>query len=80
MQIVERTYEVGTSVKGIYHGQPYRGVVTYARPHTMNQSYMHHIALDQPLTVYGATRSPGECIIVAVWEPTPKGNTIEAAA
>lgn len=32
-------------------------------------------ALDQPITVFSATR---DRIIVAIWEPTESGNTIEA--
>lgn len=71
----QKPFAVGDKVKGVYHGQQYTGVVEYARPHTMNMSYKHHIALDQPITVYSATR---ERIIVSIWEPTESHNTIEA--
>jgi len=73
-QTIERTYAVGERVKGVYHGQQYVGTVEYARPHTMNQSYKHHIVLDQPITVYSATR---DRIIVSVWEPNESYNTIQ---
>ncbi len=72
----QQRFEVGVKVKGVYHGQPYVGTVEYARPHTMNLSYMHHIALDQPIEVYSDVR---DRIIVSVWEPRESGNTIEAA-
>jgi hypothetical protein len=71
----QKPFSVGDKVQGVYHGQPYTGTVDYARPHTMNQSYKHHIELDQPITVFSATR---DRIIVAIWEPTESGNTIEA--
>ncbi len=71
----QKPFSVGDKVKGVYHGQPYSGVVSYARPHTMNQSYKHHIALDKPITVYSTERNS---IIVSIWEPTESGNTIEA--
>jgi hypothetical protein len=72
----ERTYQVGEAVKGTYFGQPYQGVVSYARPHTMNNSYKHHIALSAPITVFGTER---DSIIVSVWDPKDNGNTISAA-
>ena len=71
----QKPFSVGDRVCGVYYGQPYTGTVEYARPHTMNQSYKHHIVLDAPITVYSALR---ERIIVAIWEPTESGNTIEA--
>lgn len=71
----QKPFSVGDRVQGVYHGQTYTGTVDYARPHTMNQSYKHHIVLDEPITVYSATR---DRIIVAIWEPTESGNTIEA--
>lgn len=71
----QKPFSVGDRVKGVYHGQQYTGTVEYARPHTMNQSYKHHIVLDTPITVYGDTR---ERIIVAIWEPRESGNTITA--
>lgn len=72
----QKPFSVGDKVKGVYHGQSYSGVVSYARPHTINQSYKHYIALDNPIMVYSY-----ECdnIIVSIWEPTESGNTIEAA-
>ena len=60
----------------MYHGQQYIGTVEYTRPHTMNQSYMHHIVLDQPIEVYSDVRNR---IIVSIWEPRESGNTIQAA-
>ena len=69
----EKCYEVGERVRGVYHGQPYVGKVDHARPHTMNQSYMHHIVLDEPITVFGTSR---DRIIVSVWEPRESDNTI----
>ena len=71
----QKPFSVGDKVQGVYHGQPYTGTVEYARSHTMNQSYKHHIVLDAPITVYSAVR---ERIIVAIWEPAESGNTIEA--
>jgi hypothetical protein len=70
----QKPFSVGDKVKGVYHGQPYSGTVEYARAHTMNMSYMHHIALDNPITVYSDTR---DRIIVSIWEPSESGNTIE---
>jgi hypothetical protein len=72
----QKPFAVGDKVKGVYHGQPYTGTVEYARPHTMNMSYKHHIVLDNPITVYSATR---DRIIVSIWEPRESHNTIEAA-
>ena len=72
----QKPFQVGDRVKGVYHGQPYTGTVEYARPHTMNQSYKHHIVLDDAITVYSARR---DRIIVSIWEPTESGNTITAA-
>ena len=69
-------FNVGDKVQGVYHGQAYTGTVEYARPHTMNLSYMHHIALDAPITVYSDVR---DRIIVSIWEPRESGNTINAA-
>lgn len=69
-------FSVGTKVKGVYHGQAYTGTVEYARPHTMNQSYKHHIVLDTPITVFSDIR---ERIIVSIWETRESGNTILAA-
>ena len=63
-------------VKGVYFGQPYVGTVEYARPHTMNMSYKHHIVLDKPIVVFGDTR---ERVLVSIWEPRESGNAIEAA-
>lgn len=71
----QKPFSVGDKVKGVYHGQPYMGTVEYARPHTMNQSYKHHIVLDTPITVYSAER---DRIIVSIWEPRESHNTIEA--
>ena len=71
----QKPFSIGDRVQGVYHDQPYTGTVDYARPHTMNKSYKHHIVLDEPITVYSATR---DRIIVAIWEPTDSGNTIEA--
>lgn len=72
----QKPFAVGDRVKGVYHGQEYTGTVEYARPHTMNMSYKHHIVLDQPITVYSATR---DRIIVSIWEPRESHNTIESA-
>lgn len=73
----QKPFSVGEKVKGVYFGQPYTGVVTHARPHTMNMSYKHHIELDSPVTVFGAQR---DSIIVSIWEPKGDcGNTIHAA-
>ena len=70
-------FSIGDKVKGVYFGQEYAGTVTYARPHTMNQSYKHYIELDAPITVFSDTR---ERIIVSIWEPNgDSGNTILAA-
>jgi hypothetical protein len=75
MNQTQKPFNVGDRVKGVYHGQQYTGAVIYTRPHTMNLSYMHHIALDTPIVVYSDTR---DHIIVSIWEPTESGNTIEA--
>lgn len=72
----QKPFQVGDKVKGVYFGQAYTGTVDYARPHTMNQSYKHHIVLDQFITVFGAQR---DRIIVSIWESRESGNTIEAA-
>ena len=72
----QQTFSVGDRVKGVYHGQAYTGTVEYARAHTMNLSYLHHIVLDQPIEVYSDVR---DRIIVSIWEPTESGNTINAA-
>lgn len=71
----QKPFNVGDRVKGVYHGQQYTGTVDHARPHTMNLSYKHYIALDAPIVVYSDTR---DRIIVAIWESTESGNTIEA--
>jgi hypothetical protein len=72
----QKPFKVGDKVKGVYYGQPYTGTVSYARPHTMNLSYMHHIDLEQPIMVFSAER---DSIIVSIWEPNgDSGNTIEA--
>lgn len=71
----QQVFAEGKQVKGVYHGQMYTGTVEYSRPHTMNMSYMHHILLDKPISVYGDVR---DRIIVSVWEPRDSGNTIEA--
>ena len=76
MNTQQTPFEVGAKVQGVYHGQAYTGTVEYARPHTMNLSYMHHVALDTPITVYGDVR---ERIIVSIWETRESGNTINAA-
>jgi hypothetical protein len=71
----QKPFNVGDKVQGVYHGQAYTGTVEYARCHTMNLSYMHYIVLDNPITVYSATR---DRVIVSIWEPQESGNTIEA--
>jgi hypothetical protein len=71
----QKPFSIGDRVQGVYYGQAYTGTVDYARPHTMNQSYKHHIVLDITITVFGAIR---ERIIVSIWEPRESGNTIEA--
>jgi hypothetical protein len=71
----KKPFSVGARVKGVYYNQPYTGTVVYARPHTMNLSYKHHIQLDAEITVFSATR---DRIIVSIWEPNgDSGNTIE---
>jgi hypothetical protein len=70
----QKPIAIGARVQGVYYGQPYTGTVSYARPHTMNLSYMHHIDLDAPITVFSAER---DSIIVSIWEPRESGNTIE---
>ena len=71
----QKPFPVGARVQGVYFGQPYTGTVSYARPHTMNLSYKHHIDLDAPITVFSAKR---DSIIVSIWEPNgDSGNTIE---
>ena len=72
----QQPFAVGAKVKGVYFGQPYVGTVEYARPHTMNLSYQHHIVLDEPIVVFGDTR---ERVLVSIWEPRESGNAIEAA-
>lgn len=76
MNQTQKPFNIGDRVKGVYYGQQYIGTVDYARPHTMNQSYKHHIVLDEPITVFSEAR---DRIIVSIWEPTESGNTIEAA-
>ena len=73
----QKPFSVGDKVRGVYYGQAYTGTVEYARPHTINLSYKHHIVLDEPITVFSAER---DRIIVSIWEPNgDSGNTIEAA-
>ena len=72
----QQPFSVGDRVKGVYHGQAYTGTVEYARAHTLNLSYLHHIVLDQPIEVYSDVR---DRIIVSIWEPRESGNTIQAA-
>jgi hypothetical protein len=48
--------EVGDKVKGTYYGQEYTGVVDHARFHTINDSFMHSVALDQPIEVFSMSR------------------------
>ena len=72
----QRPFRIGERVKGVYHGQHYSGVVDFARPHTMNLSYLHYIKLDEVITVYG---DPRDRILVSIWDPMESGNTIEAA-
>jgi hypothetical protein len=72
----QQPFSVGDRVKGVYHGQAYTGTVEYARAHTLNLSYLHHIVLDQPIEVYSDVR---DRIIVSIWEPRESGNTIHAA-
>lgn len=71
----QKPFCIGDKVQGVYYGQTYTGIVDYARPHTMNQSYKHHIALDKPITAFNATR---DRIIISIWETTESGNTIKA--
>lgn len=72
----QKPFNVGDRVKGVYFGKEYTGTVEYARPHTMNMSYKHHIVLDAPITVFSAER---DRIIVSIWEPNgDSGNTIHA--
>ena len=47
----QQPFNVGDKVKGVYHGQPYTGTVEYARAHTMNLSYLHHIVLDDIIKI-----------------------------
>ena len=71
----QKPFSIGARVKGVYYNQPYTGTVVYARPHTMNQSYKHHIHLDEEITVFSAKR---DTIIVSIWQPNgDDGNTIE---
>lgn len=75
-ETAQKPFNVGDKVKGVYFGKEYVGTVEHARPHTMNQSYKHHIVLDQPITVFGAER---DRIIVSIWTPDGDcGNTINA--
>jgi len=76
MTTQQAPFSIGSKVKGVYHGQAYTGTVEHARPHTMNQSYKHHIVLDAPITVYSDVR---DRIIVSIWETRESGNTINAA-
>jgi hypothetical protein len=71
---MQKVFQVGERVKGIYHGAAYVGTVAHTRAHTLNQSYKHYIDLDSPIVVHGATRTE---IIVSVFEPVESGNTIE---
>lgn len=64
-------YEIGTKVTGEYYGEKYSGIVDYGRPHTMNDSYIHFVKLDVPITVFGAERQ-------AVVITSGKENTITA--
>jgi hypothetical protein len=64
-------YEIGTKVTGEYYGEKYSGIVDYGRPHTMNDSYLHFVKLDVPITVFGAERQ-------AVVITSGKENTITA--
>lgn len=66
-----KIFREGNKVKGRYYEQPYTGVVFYARPHTMNDSFMHFINLDMPIEVFGNERNS---IVVQ----THSENTIEA--
>jgi hypothetical protein len=71
---MQRVFQVGERVRGIYHGVAYIGTVAFGRAHTLNSSYKHYIDLDTPIVLYGATRTE---IIVSVFEPMESGNTIE---
>jgi hypothetical protein len=64
-----KTHQVGAKVKGEYYGEKYSGVVTYGRPHTMNDSYLHFVKLDAPIIVFSAER---EAIVIT----SGKENTI----
>jgi hypothetical protein len=65
--------EVGQKVKGIYYGQEYTGFVNYCRPHTINDSFMHFVTLDNPIEVYGNSRNQ---VVVS----SDSENTIEKIA
>jgi hypothetical protein len=71
-----KPFSTGARVKGIYHGRAYVGVVVCGRFHTMNNSYMHTIVLDSPITVFGTERHR---ITVSILEPKEAHNTIQAA-
>ena len=66
-----KIHKVGEKVKGEYYGENYSGVVDHGRPHTMNDSYLHFVKLDAPITVFGSHR---DGIVIT----SGKENTIEA--
>ena len=65
---------VGQPLRGTYHGVPYTGTVRSERQITTRPYDIElTITVDQPLTVWGHTRQPGEDFLLCA------GDLIDAA-
>ena len=59
-------FNVGDKVSGTYYGGTFTGTVVYARPHTLNASYKHHIKINADLIYQrDAMRPAGDVIVVS---------------
>ena len=70
----EKAHPVGTRVRGVFYGVPYRGVVKSSTGHSQSLAHIHQVKLEQPISVFGVLR---DLIHVPVWERVPSGHTIE---
>ncbi len=67
-------WKTGQAVRGIYHGQPYEGVLTSdTRPTPDCRNMIFTVSLSKPITVYGQPRKRLE-----VWT-NASTNTMVAA-
>jgi hypothetical protein len=69
-----KLFDVGTKVSGTYYGIAYSGIVRERRPHSINNSVIHFVDLDNQIEVYGDKRMS---LCVSTGEPKGDNCTIE---